>query len=144
MACEGALSSVGARPSSSVLTRIAASVDGLTKSNASAVANLNETQRQAETLARELARTLDELRDVWRQHAGRFDHVDEELGKAFDKMLEGAKGNAQAIRDFVIEIDARLAESVGRVGGAVEELGEFTQDIRDIADKLAQAKRQAA
>lgn len=123
---------------------IASSVDGLAKSNASAVATFKATQQQAETLARELAETLEELRDVWRQHAGRFHHVDEELGKAFEKMVEGAKGNAQAIRDFTNEIDNGLADSVGRIGGAVEALGEFTQEMQKIVEQLAQARRQAA
>lgn len=123
---------------------IATSSANLASSNTAAVAALKSVQEQTGVLADELAGTLEELRNAWGKHAGRFDHVDEELGKAFDKMLEGAKANAQTIRDFVHDIDVKLAESVGRVGGAVEGLADFTDEIRSIAEDLAQAHRQAA
>jgi hypothetical protein len=65
----------------------------------------------------------------WQDYERRFSGLDENLEKVLDKIIESVRANLDALGVFVEKIDGKLAGAVDRLGGGIQELGEFLEPI---------------
>ena len=74
-----------------------------------------------------LGETLETLQSAWASYETRFNGVDASLERAFKQIIQHVESNVDALHKFVTQIDGKLSETVERLGGGIEELGEFVQ-----------------
>jgi uncharacterized phage infection (PIP) family protein YhgE len=86
------------------------------------------------------------LADGWNNYRTRFEKVDEDLQRAFDKLAAGTQEQTHQFAERIGQIDDHLADAVKNLAAPVAELNEGAQSIADSVAKLkeALARRQAA
>jgi ABC-type transporter Mla subunit MlaD len=102
-----------------------------------AVDAIEASQQHTRAMSDRLGETFEALQRVWANYEKRFDGVDESLERAFTQIIQHVESNVDALHKFVTQIDGKLSETVERLGGGIEELGEFTQ----LVDKATQQLR---
>jgi hypothetical protein len=96
------------------------------------VVSLGESQKAAQVLAETIAAQTMRLTDLWADYEERFGKVDEDLGRAFEKLATESLKQADLLSTQTIKIDQGLAS-------AVDKLGSFAQGLDEGADQLVEA-----
>lgn len=99
-----------------------------------AVDAIEASQQQTRAMSERLGETLETLQRAWANYETRFNSVDASLERAFKQIIQHVESNVDALHKFVTQIDGKLSETVERLGGGIEELGEFAQ----LVDKATQ------
>ncbi len=100
-----------------------------------------ESRRTAETIATAVSqvsatvRQLDDshsrIKDVWAQYQGRFEAVDASLARVFSEIEAGLGRYASTVKEFVEGLDTHTSSITRDLAGAVGELHEAVEDLRD-------------
>ena len=116
-----------------VSRRIAASTETIAASVRTTSESLGSSHAAAQALAKALQDNLVELQLYWEQHEGRFEGVDKSLKEAIETLANETETYKRGLRDFVVEIDKQLGESVK---GLAAVAGNLTEGADEIAENL--------
>jgi methyl-accepting chemotaxis protein len=83
-----------------------------------------------------LRTTLQATAQQWQDYEKRFKGLDENLGLVLDRIIQSVQENLDALRGFVERIDERLSGAVDKLGGGIDELGEFAQTMETVTARL--------
>lgn len=84
-------------------------------------------------IATQFEATAAAARLAWSQYQERFEGVDEALSGAITQIVSAASSNAERINDYASKVDANLGRAVDGLKGAVEQLDELPDAIREAA-----------
>jgi hypothetical protein len=84
-------------------------------------------------IATQFEATAATARLAWSQYQERFEGVDEALSSAITQIVSAASSNAERINDYASKVDANLGRAVDGLKGAVEQLDELPDAIREAA-----------
>ncbi len=93
-------------------------------------------QTEIRNVTQLLHTTLDATAQQWQDYEKRFRDVDESLGVVLDRIIQSVQENLEALRGFVEKIDEKLSGAVDKLGGGIEELGEFAQAMEQVTHRL--------
>jgi methyl-accepting chemotaxis protein len=96
---------------------------------------------QFNEIAQTLRITLDTTRAQWEGYEKRFKDVDESLSAVLDRIIQSVQANLDALRGFVEKIDVKLAGAVDRLGGGIDELKDFAEQMDQVTSRLNGANR---
>jgi hypothetical protein len=110
-----------------------------------AVDAMATSQQQARVISDRLTETLETLQRAWANYETRFNSVDASLERAFRQIFQHVESNIDALHKFVTQVDGKLSETVERLGGGIEILGDFahlleraTVQLKDSVDAPVQ------
>jgi hypothetical protein len=87
-------------------------------------------------IAKQFEATATAARQAWAQYQERFEGVDEALSGAITQIISAASSNAERINAFASEVDENLGRAVLGLKGAVDQLDELPDAIREAAAEL--------
>jgi gas vesicle protein len=102
-----------------------------------AVASLGEGQKAAATLAESIAAQTTHLTNLWADYEKRFGKVDEDLGRAFEKLTSETRKQADLLATQTTKVDTGLASALDRLQPFVKELGDGASDLAEAVEDLA-------
>jgi methyl-accepting chemotaxis protein len=106
------------------------------KSNRAVQEGVDRAQTEFREVANVLRSTLEATTRSWENYDGRFREVNEDLGQILDRILRSVQDNLEALRSFMEQIDAKLSGAVDRLGGGIDELTEFAQQMEQVTARL--------
>jgi methyl-accepting chemotaxis protein len=106
------------------------------KSNRAVQEGVDRAQTEFREVANVLRSTLEATTKSWENYDGRFREVNEDLGQILDRILRSVQDNLDALRSFMEQIDAKLSGAVDRLGGGIDELTEFAQQMEQVTARL--------
>ena len=83
-----------------------------------------------------LRTTLEATVQQWQNYENRFKGVDESLGVVLDRIIQSVQENLESLSKFVEVVDQKLSTAVDRLGGGIDELGEFAQSMEQVTTRL--------
>lgn len=86
-------------------------------------------QHDMADMAKAVADISDKATIVWDNYRGRFEKVDEDLQRVFDRLADGTRSFGKEVMEFVGKLDANLATGM-------EALSAGTEELREVAETL--------
>jgi hypothetical protein len=83
-----------------------------------------------------LRTTLEATAAHWADYEKRFKDVDESLSSVLDRIIQSVQENLEALRGFMEKIDVKLSGAVDKLGGGIDELTEFAQQMEQVTARL--------
>jgi methyl-accepting chemotaxis protein len=83
-----------------------------------------------------LQQTLETTSQQWQSYERRFKGVDDSLSIILDRIIKSVQENLEGLRSFVEKVDEKLSGAVDKLGGGIEDLGEFAQSMEQITLRL--------
>jgi methyl-accepting chemotaxis protein len=83
-----------------------------------------------------LRTTLEATARHWEDYEKRFRDVDESLSSVLDRIIQSVQENLEALRGFMEKIDVKLSGAVDKLGGGIDELTEFAQQMEQVTARL--------
>ena len=80
-----------------------------------------------------------ETMTAWSDYRQRFEGIDESLGRAFQGVTDGLQRYTEQVNGVTQDLDRHMAEIVGKLGGAVQELSEQVEELVEAVSKLERA-----
>jgi methyl-accepting chemotaxis protein len=102
----------------------------------SAERSITGANSQIRTISETLQDALRTTVAQWQDYEGRFKDVDENLGLILDRIVKSVQEHLEAMRGFVEKVDEKLAGAVDRLGGGIDELGEFAQTMEQVTARF--------
>jgi methyl-accepting chemotaxis protein len=87
-------------------------------------------------VAEMLRTTLEATSRHWEDYEKRFKDVDESLSSVLDRIIQSVQENLEALRGFMEKIDVKLSGAVDKLGGGIDELTEFAQQMEQVTARL--------
>lgn len=109
--------------------RIGEAIDG-------AVTSIQASEERTRALADRISSTLEQVTRTWADYEQRFAGVDKSLEEALGKMMGYVQTSMDTMQKYVLELDNKLAETIDRLGGGIEELSEFSENIEKAVVEL--------
>lgn len=97
---------------------------------------LTEGQTAATALATALTAQADKLTAMWASHEARFGQIDEDLGRAVEKLALETRKQSQLLADQTTRIDAGLAKAVDTLSAQVRAIGSGAEDLAEAVEDL--------
>lgn len=97
---------------------------------------LTEGQTAATALAAALTAQADKLTAMWASHEARFGQIDEDLGRAVEKLALETRKQSQLLADQTTRIDAGLAKAVDTLSAQVRAIGAGAEDLAEAVEDL--------
>ena len=94
-------------------------------------------QAEIRNITQLLQQTLDATSQQWQAYERRFKGVDDSLGLILDRIIKSVQENLEGLRSFVEKVDEKLSGAVDKLGGGIEDLGEFAQSMEQITLRLS-------
>lgn len=116
--------------------KLASVTQTIGESMVSSVAALADSQKAAATLADTIANQLSALNAIWGEYEKRFGKVDEDLGRAFEKLASETKAQSQLLAEQSAKIDSGLATAIDKLSPFLQELGDGAGDLAEAVDEL--------
>jgi chromosome segregation ATPase len=116
--------------------KLAGATQTMTEALGRSVASLDESQRAAVALARSIAAQSDRVTETWHEYEKRFGKVDDDLGRAFEKLTTETHKQAELLRDHTVEVEKGLAASVDKLATFLQGLDESAEGLQEAADDL--------
>jgi methyl-accepting chemotaxis protein len=124
--------------------RIAAVTQSVGESLHQAASAVADSQKALSSLSQAVVTQATRLTELWADYEKRFGKVDEDLGRAFEKLATETTKQSQILADQTTEIDAGLASAIDKlvpfvkdIGDGAGELAESVEDLKTIlADKV--------
>lgn len=111
-------------------------------------ASLGDSQKSAQVLAEAIAAQTQRLTDLWADYEKRFGKVDQDLGRAFDKLATESLKQSELLAKQTTKIDQGLASAIDRLQPFIKELGDGASDlaeaVEDIKTTLSNFNHEAA
>jgi methyl-accepting chemotaxis protein len=93
-------------------------------------------QVEIQNISQLLHATLERTAQQWEAYERRFKDVDESLEVVLNRIIGSVQENLEALRGFVERMDEKLSSAIDRLGGGIEDLGEFAQTMEHITSRL--------
>ena len=111
------------------------SVDPITKSAQEIKSSISlmeqkvtNSSTQMQNVMQSLRDNMDELKDFWSKHSGRWDETEKHLGDVLDKVNQQIEGNQERLTEAVTQLNQDFT-------GALGSLSETVEDINDLWKK---------
>ena len=98
--------------------------------------SITGAQTEIRNIAQLLHTTLEATARQWQDYEQRFGNVDASLGAVLDRIIQSVHENLEVLGNFVQKIDEKLSGVVDRLGGGIEDLGEFAQNMERVTYHL--------
>ncbi|WFU42745.1 anti-phage ZorAB system protein ZorA [Bradyrhizobium sp. CB82] len=102
--------------------------------------SISGAQTEIRNISELLQATLRTTTEQWESYERRFKDVDDSLGVVLDRIIRSVQENLEALRGFVEKVDEKLSGAVDRLGGGIDELGEFAQSMEHLTANLSTAR----
>lgn len=119
-----------------VLGPIASAAKSASDAAAAISTALAAHERATEELTGQLIATASSAEDAWSSYQGRFDGVDEALGKTLDNLISATAQHATAVNQQVGVLDHELAKAVSSLKDTLDPLEELAGEISSLLEKL--------
>jgi septation ring formation regulator EzrA len=106
------------------------------ESNRAVEQGVTAAQTEFREVADMLRTSLEATARSWENYDSRFKGVDESLGQILDRIIRSVQDNLEALRAFMEQIDAKLSGAVDKLGGGIDELTEFAQQMEQVTARL--------
>jgi hypothetical protein len=116
--------------------RLAATTQEIGEALGRSVVSLGYSQKAAQDLAETIATQTRRLTDLWADYEKRFGKVDEDLGRAFDKLATESLKQADLLAAQTIKIDHGLASAIDKLQPFVRELGDGASDLAEAVEGI--------
>lgn len=120
----------------SALNPVATAAKSVSDAAASISTALKSHEQAAEELTGQLIATASSAETAWSSYEGRFNQVDESLGKTLDGLISATAQHATAVNQQVGELDSELAKAVSNLRDALEPLEELSDEMSSLLEKL--------
>ena len=104
-------------------------------SAAEMIHNLSETVESTHEKLRGIHEQIGEssaqLREFWERHSERFQGVDAKLAEVVKRIMDGNSAYQENVSEFVVGIAKIMEKALGNLGGEIERLREYVQDLQD-------------
>jgi chromosome segregation ATPase len=118
---------------------VAKSSDQIAAAVETAVVSIKASEEGARALAEKTSSLLTQATKAWADYESRFAAVDRSLEQAFNKIIGHVQTSIEVMHKYIMEVDGKLAETVDRLNGGIEELSEFSQHIQNATADLKNA-----
>jgi ABC-type transporter Mla subunit MlaD len=125
------------KPLTDSSVRVADSAQTISRAVADAASALSNGQNSAHTLANELKGHTERLQSFWSSYESRFLNVDKQLATSISHLGEHLYKQQQLVRDYTQDIDDGFTKAVINLNGAINNLGEQTEGVRDAMEQFA-------
>lgn len=125
------------RPLADSSSKVADSAQVISKATAEAVQALANGQNASQALASELKDHAERIKTFWASYEARFANVDEQMAMAIKTFGEQLAEQQALIRDYTKDIDDGFTKAVGNLNGAISNLGEQAEGVRDAMEQFA-------
>ena len=98
--------------------------------------SISGAKTEIHNISEMLRTTLETTVQQWQNYENRFKGVDESLGVVLDRIIKSVQENLDSLSKFVELVDQKLSAAVDRLGGGIDELGEFAQSMEQVTTKL--------
>jgi methyl-accepting chemotaxis protein len=115
---------------------IAAASQRILDATSNSEKGISGAQTEIKNISELLQSTLRTTSEQWASYERRFKDVDESLGVVLDRIVRSVQENLEALRTFVEKVDEKLSGAVDRLGGGIDELGEFAQSMEHLTANL--------
>jgi methyl-accepting chemotaxis protein len=115
---------------------IAAASQRILDATSNSEKGISGAQTEIRNISELLQSTLRATSEQWAGYERRFKDVDESLGVVLDRIVRSVQENLEALRTFVEKVDEKLSGAVDRLGGGIDELGEFAQSMEHLTANL--------
>jgi hypothetical protein len=109
--------------------RMSDATSGAERSIAGAKAEIHNISEMLRT-------TLEATVQQWQNYENRFKGVDESPGIVLDGIIKSVQDNLESLSKFVELVDQKLSAAVDRLGGGIDELGEFAHSMEEVTTRL--------
>ncbi len=120
--------------------RLASTTQAMSLSMERSATAIDSGQKSASALADSITGQMTKLQSVWEQYKQRFDKVDDDLGKAVEKLGAETTRQAQMLAEQSGRIDAGMAKAIDHLSGYVSELegnsGEIAESLAELNKML--------
>jgi methyl-accepting chemotaxis protein len=116
--------------------KIAAVTQDLGASLREAASALVESQKALTSLSQAVVTQATRLTELWGNYEKRFGKVDEDLGRAFEKLAAETTKQSQILADQTTKIDAGLASAIDKLTPFVKDIGEGAGEIAESVEDL--------
>lgn len=116
--------------------KLAGAAQTMTEALGRSLDSLGESQKAATVLALSITAQGERVAESWKDYEKRFGKVDEDLGRAFEKLATETRNQAELLMNHSVAIDKGLAASVDKLAPFVKELGDGAHDLQDAVDDL--------
>jgi len=98
--------------------------------------SLGQSAAGAAELASALTAQTERLTALWADYESRFGKVDEDLGRAFEKLATESRKQSQLLAEQTVRIDAGLAKAVDALSAHVRSIGSGAEDLAEAVEDL--------
>ncbi|MFQ3595713.1 MAG: hypothetical protein SNJ63_06325 [Sphingomonadaceae bacterium] len=123
-----------AEPFQKASTAIEKSIADLRQAVDGQVAQINGQANALRDMASQFDRTAAAAQSAWQNYVHRFEQVDEALGEVLLQLESASRESAERLTEYANALDRHLADAVGRLAAAVDEL----QDLPDAIEKASE------
>lgn len=120
----------------SALAPVAAAAKSVSDAASSISTALKLHEESTEELTGQLIATASSAENAWSSYQGRFDKVDEALGKTLEGLVSATSEHATAVNQQIGVMDSELAKAVSNLRDALEPLEELADEISALLEKL--------
>ena len=75
----------------------------------------------------DLKGNMNELKEFWAKHSGRWDETEENLGKVLNKVNEHIQANQERYMEQMTKLDTSFNSSLGSLSETIEELSDLVK-----------------
>jgi len=122
-----------ARNTAETAAKIASSIDAYSSAQSRALGEMRE-------LAEGVKQTQSAAEGAWRDYRGRFEGVDQMLGKTMDTMATQLSACLTDFRRFAQDTDRALAEAVSKMNGLIEPIAEYGESLDEFVDEMRKGR----
>lgn len=126
-----------AEPFEKASAAIGTGIEDMRKSLQAQAAHVDGQVSALRDMASQFDRTAAAAQTAWQNHIERFGQVDEALGKTLLQMEGASRESAERLTEYANALDKHLADAVGRLAAAIDELDDLPDAIREAAKQLA-------
>ncbi len=132
----GGMLKAAANELNTVLGPIASAAKSASDAASAISTALQAHERATEELTGQLIATASSAESAWSSYQGRFDEVDEALGKTLDGLVSATAEHATAVNQQVGVLDLELAKAVSNLKDTLDPLEELAGEISSLLEKL--------
>jgi chromosome segregation ATPase len=133
----------GVRPWQAAGQQLADTMSSVEQNLTTTSNQLQETLDRANRLSETLQEASTQLQQTWDSYRQRFESVDEDLEKAFQRLSESVASQQQQVQDFTKELDSQLSRAVNNLNGTVDGIQSAAGDLQETLEEWVE-KQQAS
>lgn len=92
-----------------------------------------------DAVSRNLAAMSDAIGSAWTSYRDRFEGVDQDLERVFEKLSDAVQHQQHKVQEFVIELDKSFTKALSGLSGGIESIGMAIEELVDEIRKMNDA-----